>query len=96
MTDITLYVVFSRFKGFKGVGIKRTITKRPKEKRPMQQIAQFLLHWALCNWAFCFGRFITLDVLRVNEKILNLEKTTSSVLSVLLLIYGLRQHVMKL
>ena len=77
-TDRTLDVVFSRFRGF-----SFTITLRQKPK------------WVRRRLSFCLViqrgmRVAPLGCFRiiVNEKLLNLEKTTASVLSALLWIYS--------
>ena len=84
-TDRTLDVVFSRFRGF-----SFTITLRQKHKRVPRR--QRMLSLCLVIQSCC-AELLWASVSRiVNEKPLNLEKTTSSGLSVLLLIYGTKVH----
>ena len=75
-TDRTLDVVFSRFRGF-----SFTITRRQKELHACRVELQDREREHTRN---SFGLLPQGYIL--NEKLLNLEKTTSSVLSVLLLI----------
>ena len=78
-TERTLDVVFSRFRGF-----LFTISLRQKSKGVTRILSPCLViqrSMRATPLGFCL-RVI------VDEKPLNLEKTTSSVLSVLLLIYG--------
>ena len=82
-TDRTLDVVFSRFRGF-----SFTITLRQKPKGVTHMLSLCLvIQRGICitPLGFCLGVI-------VNEKLLNLEMTTSSVLSVLLFIYAHRAH----
>ena len=77
---IKLDVVFLRFMGF-----SITITLRQKLKG-VTRMLRWITRQRRESMRFCL-RVI------VNEKILNLEKTTSSVLSVLLLIDGYNLHL---
>ena len=78
ITDGTVDVVFSRF-----MCVSFTITLRQKPKEVTSILSLCLVIQRVTPLDFCL-RVI------VNEKPLNLEKTTSSVLSVLLLTYGCR------
>ena len=78
ITDGTVDVVFSRF-----MCVSFTITLRQKPKEVTSILSLCLVIQQVTPLDFCL-RVI------VNEKPLNLEKTTSSVLSVLLLTYGCR------
>ena len=70
----------SRFRGFSFTIILRQNPKGVKCMHFLCLVIQRSMH--VTPLGFCLGVI-------VNEKLLNLDKTTSSVLSVVLLIYGL-------
>ena len=77
ITDRALDVVFSRFRG---LSFTLTLRQKPKgvpRKQRRITIQRESMHW-LCGTPLC----LHLKVI-VNEKSINLEKTTSSVLSVI-------------
>ena len=73
MTDNTLDVVFARFRGF---SFTITLRQKPKEVMRMLFLCLVIQHSMCVTSSGVCPRVI------VNEKLLDLEKTTTSVLSV--------------
>ena len=81
-TDKTLDAVFSRFRGF---SFTKTLWQKP------QGVTRMLFLCLLLKRGMCITPFDFCLRVIVNEKLENLEKTTSTVLSVLLLTYVFAQ-----